>query len=145
MDRLRWLLGGLVAGLVYVVGGWTLGHVVMGEQFGQLLDSVDAPDPGLAMPVLAIGTRLAFGLLTVWLYAAALPRLGAGPRTAAAIALVVWFLLYAPYLEVMGFLRLLPVRALWTVAGWGLLETSLAALAGAWVYREGKRPASVLE
>jgi len=76
------------------------------------------------------------GLVAVFFYAAARPRFGPGVRT----AVIVGFALYCgSYLLVLiGYhmIGLYPDDLLLIWAVQGLVETILATLAGAWLYRE---------
>ena len=78
-----------------------------------------------------------FGILLVWLYAAVRPRLGPGPKTAIKIGVVIWVLAYFGPLVSMGVMGMLPGRLALIGSIWGLVEVPLAAVAGAWMYREG--------
>lgn len=80
---------------------------------------------------------LLIGIGLTWLYAAARPRLGAGPVTALKVGLLVGLIAGVPanvaqyaWTHVGGY-----------VATWWAIETVvgcvLACLAGAWIYREG--------
>jgi hypothetical protein len=76
------------------------------------------------------------GLALAFFYAAARPRLGPGPKTAMTVAVVFWLGGVVPMLSGYELIELFPSRmiALWSVIG--LLELTLGALAGGWVYRE---------
>jgi hypothetical protein len=78
----------------------------------------------------------ATGIVGVWLYAAARPRLGAGPTTALQVGLVVWLLAWAfPSIGMMT-QGLYPGGLLLIGVLWGLVEVPLAMVAGAWLYKE---------
>jgi hypothetical protein len=93
------------------------------------------PTGARAYAAQAIGCLLT-GLALAFFYAAARPRLGPGPRTAMIVALVFWLGGVLPMLSGYELIELFPSRmiALWSVIG--LVELTLGALAGGWVYRE---------
>jgi len=75
---------------------------------------------------------LVVGLLTVWLYAALCPRLGAGPKTAVIAGLFVWALVFALGVMPIVFTHLVPV-------GFGaitIVMMLIAGLAGGALYKE---------
>ena len=79
---------------------------------------------------------LGFGLgwMLLWIYAAIRPRLG--PKTAICAGFVVWVLSYAwPSLSGMP-MGIFPNRLFIINMIWGLVDCPVAALAGAWLYRE---------
>jgi hypothetical protein len=73
----------------------------------------------------------------VWLYAAIRPRYGAGPKTAMLAGFVVWALAYASSNAAMVFLHLFPLGLMLAATAVGLVETVVAGLAGAALYKEG--------
>lgn len=83
---------------------------------------------------LALGFLL--GITAVWIYAAVRPRLGAGPKTAICIGLIVWIL--TSLFTTLGQLPTgnFPNRLLIMPLVWGLVELPLGTVAGAWLYRE---------
>ena len=83
---------------------------------------------------LALGFLL--GITAVWIYAAVRPRLGAGPKTAICIGLIVWVL--TSLFTTLGQLPtgIFPTRLLIIPVVWGLVELPLGTVAGSWLYRE---------
>lgn len=76
------------------------------------------------------------GVATVWLYAAIRPRFGPGPKTAIIAGLVIWgFECVIPNLAMAGF-GVLTGRLLLLATAIPAVELPLAALSGAWLYRE---------
>ncbi len=81
------------------------------------------------------------GITTVWVYAAARPRLGPGPKSAAIVAIPIWiagFLIPTVGYVVQG---MFPTNLAILVGVWGLVEIIAAAIAGAWLYTEGEAAA----
>ena len=136
MNRSRIITGGLLAGLVYCLGGFTLGSLILVDELAEAAARFDVPELGAGGFATHIALRLLFGFLTVWLYAAVRPRLGAGPATGQVVAIVIWLLSYPLVIGLAAQIGYLPDAALWKVALWGLVETSVATHAGAFTYME---------
>jgi len=132
----RVLLGGLVAGVVLTVGEYILNDKVFGAQMKQYLAKHNFPTPSGNAIVVAVVMTLVLGLVIVLGYAAIRPRFGPGPKTAIIAALFAWFGVYV-YPNVLGAAfgfvptSILPI---WLI--WGLVEYSIAAMIGGWLYKE---------
>ncbi len=129
------LCGGLVAGLIINLSAMLMVPVV-GNQMEEALQARNLPPlGGGAMAFFGVVSWL-LGFVLVCLYAAVRPRFGPGPKTAAMVSILVWFLAYflanASNL-VFGFM---PAQL--TVIGtlWGLVELVLAGAVGARLYNE---------
>ena len=133
----RVVLGGLLAGLVMNIGESILNVPVLGEQMDAAMKALGLEPPGGGAIVLFITITFGLGILMVWLYAAMRPRLGAGPKTAVIVGLVIWLLAYFWGLVPMWILGMLPGQVVVIACIWGLVEVPLASVAGAWMYREG--------
>lgn len=136
----RWFLGGLVAAVViFVLEG--IASVFYMEEMTASLEAV-----GITMEMtglnwfLAVAVSLVSGLVLVFLYAAARPRFGPGPRTAMIMATVYWAGGYVLSLIGYQMLGIYPGSMLVTWGIMGLVEMNLAALVGGWIYREPERP-----
>jgi hypothetical protein len=132
----RVILGGLVAGIVadvlgYIVDGMLLAPA-WAEQMKKLGQSVSSTSQLIEYNLLG----LVCGIALIWIYAAIRPRFGAGVKTAIYAGLAVW---------VVGVL--LPnLSFLWVSFSWrrltmfttlgGLVEIVVAAIAGAYLYKE---------
>ncbi len=137
IDTTRVLLGGLLAGLVINASEWVLNGLVMAGDIGAALARMNLPPVGGSAVAVFLIMGFLLGIATVWLYAAIRPRFGPGPMTAAYAGLVVWLLAYvwgAVGYVVMG---MFPLRVTLIGMVWGFFELVIAALAGAWAYREG--------
>jgi hypothetical protein len=132
----RVILGGLVAGLVLNIGEFLLNEVVFKQQMEEFFARLNVPRPGSTFIAIAVGITFLLGILMVCLYAMIRPRYGPGPKTAICAALVIWFCVYF-YCGVLN-AALFGFPTTLVVAGmvWGLVEYSLAAIAGAWLYKE---------
>ena len=133
----RVLLGGLLAGVV-INGGEMLFHTVL---FGDTVQAAMAaigrtmPEGGSMMAYwMAFG--FVYGIALVLVYAAIRPRFGASVKTAVYAGLLVW--LFGGLLHALGEIPmgLLPrnIYVLGTV--WNLVQLPIAAVAGAWLYKE---------
>lgn len=137
----RVILGGLLAGLVMNISEYVLHARVLGEEGEKLrkdwetLGLVGSQEP--KMVAWLIVATFALGITAVWLYAAIRPRFGAGPGTAVFAGLAVWAMsyLYAAVYVYAG-LIIYPAKLTWLPAAWALVETPLATVAGAWLYKE---------
>jgi hypothetical protein len=132
----RVVLGGLVAGVVYNIGETILNVVILGKDIEEFSKKFSLPAMSGGFIAKMTLLMFVFGIVTVFLYAAMRPRFGAGVKTAVIAGALVWFLsfFYASFLNsAMGlFDAVLAAKG----AGWELGEAVLAAIAGAWVYKE---------
>ena len=138
MDRIdmgRVLLGGLVTGLVLNLGETILNGYLLMERYADRMIAYGVPESPTSVATFSV-SGFAIGIVTVWLYAAARPRLGAGPKAAALVGLAVWVLysgsFAAFHLAIPLFDPIVPLGNL----AWGLVEVPLATVAGASLYRE---------
>jgi hypothetical protein len=133
----RVLVGGLLAGVV-INGGEMLFHTVvfkdtMQAAMAALGKTVPDDAPSLAY---WITFGFLYGIALVWAYAAIRPRFGASVKTAVYAGLMVW--LFGVVFNALGEapLGLFP-RNVYVMGGvWGLIELPIAAVAGAWLYKE---------
>ena len=132
----RVVAGGLLTGLVINIGETILNTVVLGAAMEASLRARNLPAVGGGAIAGFILLCFVLGLSIVWLYAAMRPRLGAGPGTAAAAAVVAWWLAFA-FPQIGNILTgMVPGGLAATGMAWGLVELVVAAVAGAWLYRE---------
>ena len=132
----RVILGGLLAGLVLNIGEYLLNEVVFKQQMEEMFRKINVPPPGGSFIAIAVGITFLLGILIVCLYAMIRARYGAGPKTAICAALVIWFCVYV-YCGVLN-AALFGISTSFLIIGmvWGLVEYALAAVAGAWLYKE---------
>jgi hypothetical protein len=131
----RVILGGLLAGLIISISEYVLNTYVMAADTSELLQRLGLAEIGTNQIVGFIVLTFVLGIVMIWLYAAIRPRFGAGVKTAIIAAVVVWiFGLLSGLSDVI--VGLIPAGTLVLPAVWGLVETIVAAVAGAWVYQE---------
>ncbi len=132
----RVLLGGIVAGIILSVGEFVLNEKVLGAQMKAFFTAHLFKEPaGIFLPV-AIGLTIVLGIVIVLGYAAIRPRFGAGPKTAIIAALFAWFGCYVYCGIINAILFGIPTNIMLIVLVWGLVEYIIAALVGAWLYKE---------
>ena len=134
----RVILGGLLAGLVINVGEFILNTFVIDEErMTEIYSAMNLDPPGGSAIAVFVVLGFVIGIATVWVYAAARPRLGPGPKSAAIVAIPIWiagFLVPTVSFVVQG---MFPTNLAILAAVWGLAEMIAAAIAGAWLYTEG--------
>ena len=136
----RVVLGGLLAGLVIDASEYVLNGVVLGQDMDAAMRRLNLPTVGGSAIAVFLVLGFALGIAGIWFYAAIRPRFGAGVRTALCAGSAVWFFAYLyPNigLVVLGFF---PGRLITIATVWGLVELLVAAVAGAWFYKEAPRP-----
>lgn len=132
----RVILGGLVAGLILNIGEFLLNEVVLVQQMEELFRRMNVPRPGTSFIAMAVGITFLLGIVIVWIYAMIRPRFGPGPKTAIIAAFVAWFFIYFYYGILNAALFGLPATFVIIGMVWGIIEYILAAVAGAWLYKE---------
>jgi hypothetical protein len=132
----RVLLGGLVAGIVLNIGEYLLNDKVFGAQMKAEMARHNYPMPGGNAIVIAVVMTFVLGIVIVLGYAAIRPRFGAGPKTAMIAALFAWFGVYFYTNILFWAFGLVPNNMLPIALVWGLVEFIVAALIGAWLYKE---------
>ena len=132
----RVLLGGLVAGIVLNIGEYILNDKVFGAQMKVYLAKHNFPTPGRNAIIIAVVMTFLLGIVIVLGYAAIRPRFGAGPKAAIVAALFAWFGVYV-YPNILGAaFGFVPSDILPIALVWGVVEYSVAAMIGAWLYQE---------
>ena len=131
----RVVLGGLVAGLVLNIGEFLLNAKVLEAQMKSFMTQHNFTEPANFIPI-AVGLTFVLGIVIVLGYACIRPRLGAGVKTAIIAGLFAWFGIYFYSGIINGVLFGIPMNTMILVLVWGLVEFALAAVAGAWLYKE---------
>ena len=132
----RAILGGLVAGVVLNIGEFLLNDVILGPQMREFFARLQLPEPGSSFLVVAVLLTFVVGIVIVWIYAAIRPRLGPGVKTAICAGLLAWFFIYVYTGVINGMIFQVPANFMAIGLVWGAVEYILAAIAGAWLYRE---------
>lgn len=136
MNYARVVLGGLLAGLVLNIGEFLLHDFMLGNQMKDFMSRHNFPDPGVNFMIVAVGLTFVMGIVLVLGYALIRPRLGPGPKTAIITGLLAWFCVYFYCGVIDGFLFGIPTATMVMVLVWGLVQYAVAAIAGAWLYKE---------
>jgi hypothetical protein len=135
----RVLLGGLLAGLILNIFEYVLNGVVFAAQWDGFEKALGRQMRPGAIPFFIVSSFVA-GIGVVWLYAAARPRLGPGPKTAALTGVAYWFFAYAlPGANHIA-TNLVPGRLTLTVILILLAAVIIASVCGAAVYKEPIAP-----
>ncbi len=130
------VLGGLLAGLILNIGDYLLHVPVMGAQWKAAMAAYGMPEPGTTAIVWFMIMDFIVGIAMVWLYAAIRPRFGAGARTAIVSGIVVWYFGWFWHMGGLVAMGIYPQSLVMMTLIWGFFQMSIAALAGAWVYKE---------
>ncbi len=132
----RVVLGGLLAGLVLNIGEYLLNDKVLGTQMKAFMTDHKFAEPGSNFMIVAVGLTFVMGIVIVLSYACIRPRLGAGVKTAIIAGLFAWFGAYFYCGIINGVLFGIPMNTMILILIWGLVEYAVAAVAGAWLYKE---------
>ena len=133
----RVILGGIVAGIVGNILGYLVDGLMLAPQWTDAMKALGRGEFTVNQMVAFNIIGLGYGILVVWLYAMIRPRYGAGPKTAVYAGLLGWAIgALLPNVSLMGVAGLFPsnLTALTTAAA--IIETVVAALAGAALYKE---------
>jgi hypothetical protein len=137
MKRINWwrvLACGAVAGVVWTVLSSAV-TILVGHDFTAAVSGnrLVAPSSGLVTFLFLV--NLLEGIWAMWLYAAIRPRYGAGPNTAMVVG-IAWWVISSLIDATWGSFGFVPVAALWPAMAASLPAIMVAALAGAWLYKE---------
>jgi hypothetical protein len=133
----RVIVGGLVAGLIINAVETVMNMFVLADEMKAVYAKMGIAEPGGSALAGFIVLGFILGLLLAWLYAAIRPRYGAGPKTAAIAALLLW--LGACLVPMGGWVMtgMYPMRLAIIGLVYGFVEFLLGALAAGAIYREG--------
>ncbi len=132
----RVLLGGLAAGLIVNIGNYLLNRVWLRDAMNVEFARLHLPEPGSDFIVTAVVLTFILGIAIVYLYAAIRPRCGPGPKTAICAGLMAWFFVVLYAGVIIGTILRFPHSLTLKRVVWGLFEYAVAAIAGAWLYKE---------
>lgn len=139
----RFVLGGIVAGIICFLGDGVVHGVLLKEWWANVMAALgrNVDDPGGTHPIYFLAYDLAKALVAMWIYVAIRPRFGPGPRTAVIAAVTAWLLVIP-----IPLLGLIPMQwfgrrfaLAWSL--YGLVPMVIAMVVGAWLYREEPSPA----
>jgi hypothetical protein len=140
----RVILGGLVAGLVLNIVDSIAYGVVLAADFEAAMRDLGRGPIAASQILWFVIVDFLYGILLVYLYAAIRPRFGPGPRTAVIAGVLVWVgaaLLHTLAEMPMG---LIPTRLAVIGLVIAMVAFPVAAVVGAWLYKEGEARAPVL-
>lgn len=144
MNFRRWLLGGLVAGVLIDIIGFLVDGVWLKTAWQSGMTSLGLT--GFAPSVWAWFNVLGIinGLMAMWIYTAIRPRFGPGVNTAFKAAIVTWMIgSLIPNLSFMVFGGLFShTLAAYTTLG-AFIELLIGTIAGAAIYKEPATTAAV--
>ncbi len=132
----RVVLGGLLAGLVLNIGEFIFNDFIVGAQMKTWLAAHNFAEPGGKFVATAVGLTFVMGIVIVLTYALIRPRLGPGVKTAIIAGLLSWFGCYIYVGIINGVLFGFTMNVIGLAIVWGLVEYTLAAIVGAWAYKE---------
>jgi hypothetical protein len=132
----RVIAGGLLAGLVINIGEMILNIFILDQRWEEAMKALGRPPMGNESWLYFILLGFGLGLVMIWIYAAIRARFGPGPATAICAGIVTWALAYLYPSAGMLPMQLFPRRLLFYGTLWGFFELPIAALIGAWVYKE---------
>jgi len=140
MPKINWnrvVLGGLVAGLIINAAEYLVNGVILQARWAAVMKGLGKPEMMSGAQIAAFNIwGLLVGMFTVWLYAAIRPRYGVGPKTAVCAGAAVWALGYLLASVAPMVLHILPRHLMAIGIAAGLIEMIVAALMGAWLYKE---------
>jgi hypothetical protein len=136
INMVRVILGGLLAGLIINLGEFVLNGVILKKDLEEVMRSINKPPISDSAVAVFLVLGFVLGIIIVWIYAAIRPRFGPGPKTAICAGLTVWALAYLYTAAGQAPIGLFPTRLLVIGTVWGLFELAIAAVAGAWLYKE---------
>ena len=137
MGKINWarvIVCGIVAGLVWSVLT-SLITTFFSKEFVAAVPGGRLAAPPHGMVAFLLVLNLLMGMWAIWLYAAIRPRYGPGIKTAA-IAGFAWWLIAVIDDSTWGSLGFVPLHPLLVPVATSLPALVIAAVAGAWLYRE---------
>jgi len=133
----RVILGGFAAGVVINLIEAVLNVFVLADEFGAAMRAMGKSGDISTVTIVFFNLLgFAVGIVTVWLYAAIRTRFGAGPRTAIRAGLWTWAMYNLLPSTGLILLDLFPQKIMVTGMIVGMIELILAAVVGAWLYKE---------
>ena|SRR2546430_5205021 len=139
MGKINWgrvVAGGLLAGLVLNCVDFVVNGMLLAADWNAAMKALGKGEMAGSMIAWFVVYDFLLGIFTVWLYAAIRPRFGAGQKTAASAGFAVWFVV--AFLHSVGDvpIGLFPLKLYLVTGIVALASLPLAAVAGAWPYKE---------
>ncbi len=131
----RFILCGLVAGLVSVGGGLLL-QTVFREEITEAMSKLSPPGPSTGLFVLHVGVRILFGFAALAVYVTVRRSRPSRATSVVQATVLVWFLSFCTYAVGVHGLGAFPARVVWILVAWGLVECLAVVAAGAMIYRD---------
>lgn len=141
MNWSRVVVGGLLWALVYSIVGGVAMLLFLAREFVRELEQLGRPidlsaDSLVFLATFGVLFTVAWGIVSVWLYAAIRPRYGPGPGTAVIAAIGVWLLSVAAPVSHLGVFGIASPRFVAIDLPTELVAIVAATLVGARAYRE---------
>jgi hypothetical protein len=131
----RVVLAGLAAGVVLTLANLVY-TILFAEQSAEMFTQLGVQQPGGAQISIFIAMTFIVGIALVWIYAAIRPRFGAGIRTAIITGVAAWFFGSLMTSFTFHVLEIFTAGQFLIGTIFDLIAFVLAAIAGAWLYRE---------
>lgn len=136
-NRVNWprlVVSGLVAGVIVNAFEYGGDRVVFNDEWTAAFRALGKEPAGWST---FIPAGFGVGFFTMWLYWRLRPRYGKGPMTAMRAALAIWVVFWAIPLLSLVPMDLFPSHLVFIAIALGLVDVPLAALVGAWLYKDG--------
>lgn len=142
--RMNWrrvIIGGLIWAAVYSAIGGLAMLLFLGREFIADLQRLGRPleftrESLITLGIFGVLFAVAWGIVSMWLYAAIRPRYGPGLRTAAIASLGVWFLSIAAPVSHLAVFGIASPRFVAFDLPTEFIAILAATIAGAWRYHE---------
>jgi len=140
MGKINWarvFLGGLLAGVIINVFEFVTNSVFLAAEWEAMMKALGRTTPlGTSGAIIFLIWGFLSGIGAIWLYAAARPRFGPGVKTAALTGFAFWVLTTVLCAIDEAGVGLYRPRLLIILVFVCLVQSVLASVAGAWVYKE---------
>ena len=136
-NRLRVVLGGLLAGVVINLVEYVTNGVILRNSWAQTMQALGKPAEVSAGAIVTFNVwGFLVGIAAVWVYAAIRPRFGIGVKTAVYAGGLTWVTAYALATAPLVIMGVFPMNTAFVLVAVGLVEIVVATIAGAWLYQE---------
>ena len=127
------ILGGLTAGLMINAVEYLVHRVLLDPQWTAAFAALGKTPKGWTS---IIPFNFVVGIIGIWIYAKFLPNYGPGYKTALRSALIIWVVFWAIPMMALLPLDIFPNFLLFATIAVGLLDSIVAVLLGAWMFRQ---------